>query len=89
MLRVGVVRGRHFDNVRRDEVDALEAADDGAQLARCPAAGFGRAGCGGDWRSLMLVRETEGRSWRGGRMWTGKEEGDVHAGSKVSMSMDR
>ncbi len=55
VLRVGVVRRRHLDNVRRNEVDAFEAADDGPQFARCPAACFGRAGCGGDCENNIYV----------------------------------
>ena len=47
-LGVGVVGRGDLDDVSRDEVDALEAADDGAQLARGPAARLGRAGRGGD-----------------------------------------
>ena len=48
-LGVGVVRGRHLDDIGRDEIEAFEPAHDGAELARRPAAGFGRAGCGGDY----------------------------------------
>lgn len=47
-LGVGVVGRGDLDDVGRDEVDALEAADDSAQLARGPAARLGRAGRGGD-----------------------------------------
>lgn len=49
VLGVGIICRRHLHDVRRDEVDALEPAQDGAQLAGRPAAGFGRAGCGGDF----------------------------------------
>lgn len=48
VLGIGVVRGRHLDDVGGNEVDALEAADDGTELAGGPAACFGGAGCGGD-----------------------------------------
>ena len=47
-LGIGVVGRGDLDNVGRDEVDALEAANDGAQLARGPAARLGRAGRGGN-----------------------------------------
>jgi hypothetical protein len=48
VLGIRVVGGRHLDDVGRDQVDALEAAQDRAQLARRPAPGFGRAGRGRD-----------------------------------------
>ena len=47
-LGIGVVSRGDLDDIGRDEVDALEAADDGAQLARGPAARLRRAGRGGD-----------------------------------------
>lgn len=50
MLGVGVVRGRDLDDVGADEVDAVEAADDGAELARRPAARLGRTGGRGKGR---------------------------------------
>ncbi len=48
MLGIGIVGRGDLDDVGGDEVDALEAADDGAEFARGPAAGFGGACCGGD-----------------------------------------
>ena len=48
VLGVGVVRRRHLDDVRGDEIDPVEAAQDGAELARGPSACFGGAGCGCD-----------------------------------------
>lgn len=62
-LRVGVVRGGDFDNVGCDEVDALQAADDGAQLASGPAAGLRGAGCRGDCAGV-LVSLGAGFMWR-------------------------
>lgn len=49
MLGVGIISGRDFDNVCGDEVDAFEAAEDRAEFAGCPTAGFGGAGCGCDY----------------------------------------
>lgn len=49
MFGVSIVGGGHLDDIGRDEIDALEAAHDGSQFARGPAAGFGGAGCRGDW----------------------------------------
>lgn len=48
VLRVGVVRRRHFDYVRRDEVDAFQPPDYGPQFPRRPAARFWGTCCGGD-----------------------------------------
>ena len=48
MLGIGIIRRCHLYDIRGDEIYALEAADDGAEFAGGPAAGFGRAGCGGD-----------------------------------------
>ena len=47
-LGIGVVSGRHLDDIGGHEIDAFEAAQDGAEFARGPAACFGGAGCGGD-----------------------------------------
>jgi hypothetical protein len=53
-LGVGVVCWSDFDDVGGDEVDALQAADDSAQLARGPAAGLGGAGCGSDCACMSV-----------------------------------
>lgn len=45
-LRIGIIRRGDLDDVCADEVQAVQTADDGAQLARGPAACFGGAGCG-------------------------------------------
>ena len=44
---VGIVSRRHLHDIGRDEIQALEAADNGAEFARGPAARFGGAGGGG------------------------------------------
>lgn len=44
---VGIVSRRHLHDIGRDEVQTLEAADDGAEFAGGPAARFGGAGGGG------------------------------------------
>ena len=49
-LRIRVVRGRDLDDIRSDEVDPLQAADDGPQLACGPAARLRRAGRGCEGR---------------------------------------
>ena len=49
-LSISIIRGRDFDDIRRDEVQALEATDDGADLARAPAARFGGARRGREGR---------------------------------------
>lgn len=48
MLRVRIVSRRHLDDVRGDEIDAFQAAEDGPEFARGPPARFGGACCGGD-----------------------------------------
>ena len=48
-LGVCVVGGRDLDDVRADEVEGLEAAQDRAEFAGRPAAGFGGASGGGDF----------------------------------------
>jgi len=48
MLGVGIVRRRYLDDIGRDEVDAFEAADDGAEFTCGPAASFGGTRCRSD-----------------------------------------
>jgi hypothetical protein len=50
VLGVCVVGRGNLNNVSTNEVDALEAADDGAKFAGGPAASLGGARCGGDYR---------------------------------------
>jgi hypothetical protein len=78
-LGVGVVCWSDFDDVGGDEVDALQATDDSAQLARGPAAGLGGAGRRGDC-AVMSVS---------GRYKLNVCRSDSQAGSRVSMSMLR
>ena len=55
MLGVSIISGRDLDDIRSNEIDALETADDGAEFAGRPAAGFGGS-CGGrDWRWKPLA----------------------------------
>lgn len=78
-LGIGVVCWSHFDNVGGDEVDALQAADDGAQLARGPAAGLRGAGRRGDCVCMSVS----------GRCKFNACKGYSQAGSRVSISMLR
>lgn len=39
-LSVGVVRRSDFDDIRGDQVDAFETADDGTELTSCPSTGL-------------------------------------------------
>lgn len=55
MLSVRVVGGGNLDDVSSNEVDAVEAAQDGPELARRPTAGLGGARGRGDWIPSALV----------------------------------
>ena len=78
-LGVGVVCWSDFDNVGGDEVDALQAADDGAQLARGPAASLRGASRRGDCACTSVS----------GRYKLNTCRGNLQAGSRVSISMLR
>jgi hypothetical protein len=47
-LSIRIIRGSDLNEIRRDNVDALEPSEDRAQLAGRPAAGLGRAGGGSE-----------------------------------------
>lgn len=49
MFSICIVGGCYFHDIGRDEIDAFEAADDGAEFASGPAAGFGCACCGSNY----------------------------------------
>jgi hypothetical protein len=48
MLSISIVRRRNLDDVSCDQVDAFQAAENGAQFAGGPAASFRGTGGGGD-----------------------------------------
>ena len=48
MLGISIVRRCDLDDIGCDEIDAFEAADDGAEFAGAPATSFWGACCGGD-----------------------------------------
>ena len=79
---VCVVSGCYLDDVGGDEVDAFEAANDGAEFACGPAAGFGGAGCGCDCGSCTLAVPSICNS-------TLSRISNVQAGSSVSISILR
>jgi hypothetical protein len=82
MLSVSVVSRSDLDNVSADEVNAFEAADDSAEFAGGPAAGFRGASCRGDC-SNRDIRQAPGNRRRE------ESELDLQAGSRVSISIER
>lgn len=91
-LGIGVVRGGHLDDIGSDEIDPLQASQDGAQFARGPAAGFGRSGCRSNFkgekgaRTLDLKievgvdkkrKEGKGEKGFGGLGFLGKHTGGI------------
>ena len=48
-LRIGIISRRHLDDIRADQIQTVQAADDGAEFARRPSACFGGAGAGSDF----------------------------------------
>ena len=57
MLSIGVIRGSNFNDVCRNQIDALESSDDGAKFSRTPAAclwctGRRRNYGGGKWLAV-------------------------------------
>lgn len=60
VLSIRVVCRSNLDDVSSNEVDAVEAAQDGPELARGPTAGLGGARRRGDWNpsALVITRST-------------------------------
>ena len=75
MLGIGIICGGHLDDIRRHEVDPVEAAEDGAEFAGGPAACFGGAGGGGIYNGKDsglgkgTIERMSRESRRGGQMW--------------------
>ena len=100
-LSVRVVCRRDLDDVCRHQIDALEAADDGAQFAGGPATRLRRSGGGGICLCISTMgrkpfqrKSLASRSVFLGRNQIQGEMGEMkwkhlQAGSRVSMSMLR
>lgn len=77
MLGISVVGRSNFDNVSTNQIDALQATEQGAKLARRPTAGFGGTSGGRNCIIYVSLMLSLGK-------WI-----YVQAGSKVSISIER